>query len=437
MRGVLATGQMCNHREARAITEKWPGGRLGGRTWLVFALFWAAGCAVPRHTRVPLTVKPVPEDRRVPGRVVLIVSQDATDEIMGAGYAPLSRTERAQTAHSSEQGPTLVSARAGERVTRLLNDSKLFQGGVVQAYGVTKEAGEQNMSWLRRIAKDQGGDYVMCLRAWHTCWNVGHNWLTPFAYLPGILLLGPKWVPFYTGQSEVSITPYLIDVRTGQLVYGSPSETHTYTMCNSFTMDKKEMVNAMDRSLQHAAVKTVEDMAERLLVEPPPAPSKMPRLVVGALEVSAFQTKGRYVAGQLVQEVQSNIPVFLRTALADAGFPLADRRDLEQVLKELGITRSALFDEDNVKKVGSFAAADAIVTGEVTTSEDGVSIDIKAIDVQTAVIWGTAWVKARQGGDELRTAAEDLAAKLADSHRRWTQRRAAQLPKTEPKTDER
>jgi hypothetical protein len=93
------------------------------------------------------------------------------------------------------------------------------------------------------------------------------------------------------------------------------------------------------------------------------------------------------------------IPVYLGEAagvwlsrLMTAGFQIVERRNLHAVLEEQELALSDLGDEQNAAKVGSFLAADYILTGVVMEMEESVVIFSRIINVETAVIETAAQV---------------------------------------------
>ena len=91
---------------------------------------------------------------------------------------------------------------------------------------------------------------------------------------------------------------------------------------------------------------------------------------------------GRYLSERLSVEIVST-----------AGVSMVDRANIKSILAEHKLTEEGLVDPANAKKLGEFAGVDAILTGNVTSLDDGIELMVKAISTASANIAAAGRIK--------------------------------------------
>jgi len=110
--------------------------------------------------------------------------------------------------------------------------------------------------------------------------------------------------------------------------------------------------------------------------------SLRPKLQSGAVTVLPFETvgfpdrsQGVYVSDQI------------SAALSGAGnVTLVERERLDTVIKEKELTLTGLIDKEEVRKIGTLLAIDALVMGRVYKTEQGYDIFVKVVDTRSGSV---------------------------------------------------
>jgi len=112
-----------------------------------------------------------------------------------------------------------------------------------------------------------------------------------------------------------------------------------------------------------------------------------------AIEQSAEKVVGELPAGSRVAVVafeseNENISIYimdeLNGALFDRGFVVTDRQTLEYVHKELNFQMSGAVNDEDVKSVGKFLAADMVITGQLINVGGEYRYRLNAVNVEQA-----------------------------------------------------
>ncbi len=120
----------------------------------------------------------------------------------------------------------------------------------------------------------------------------------------------------------------------------------------------------------------------------------------------------------LSKETKESIPpVFLQELLNLERFKIVERgEDFEPVLKELKLSQTDLVDPDKAVRAGKLLASEAVVTGQVIETKNGIEIFAKLINVETTECLAIQDVYGQDKSKEnLRYLLEGLASKLAYS----------------------
>jgi len=89
---------------------------------------------------------------------------------------------------------------------------------------------------------------------------------------------------------------------------------------------------------------------------------------------------GKYLAEQF-SDVMVN---------ANTSFSIVDRGRLNYLLKEAGLDAKGLLDPNSVAKLGKLKGIDAIVIGTMTSVGENLNVNVKALNLETAVILASA-----------------------------------------------
>ncbi len=119
------------------------------------------------------------------------------------------------------------------------------------------------------------------------------------------------------------------------------------------------------------------DQLSAKIAEKITAASKKKIAVVDFTDLDGSVTEfGRFVAEEF------------STALAGTGkgFTVVDRLHLKALLKEHKFSSSGLLDQNTIRKLGKIAGVDALVTGSLTPWGEGVRINVKVLDIETAAV---------------------------------------------------
>lgn len=115
-----------------------------------------------------------------------------------------------------------------------------------------------------------------------------------------------------------------------------------------------------------------------------------------------------------VAQLSDSVYDHLLRALVDQGrFQLVEREQLDTILQEQKLSRTALVDPQTAVEVGKLAAAEGIIVGTVTETPQALEVFIRFVDVETSATLAEEYVY----GEEMslravRTLAEGLALKI-------------------------
>ncbi|MDR1229788.1 MAG: CsgG/HfaB family protein [Spirochaetaceae bacterium] len=93
--------------------------------------------------------------------------------------------------------------------------------------------------------------------------------------------------------------------------------------------------------------------------------------------VVAFESPEQNLSGYLMDEIAG--------VLTDGGLEVADRSNLELVLKEQGFQFSGEVDEESAVSIGKLLGARYVLTGQLVNLGDGYRYRLNGINVETAV----------------------------------------------------
>lgn len=93
---------------------------------------------------------------------------------------------------------------------------------------------------------------------------------------------------------------------------------------------------------------------------------------------------GKYIAEELVNS-------FLKS---EKDFSIVERNKLQEALNELKLNMSVMFSsQENLKKVGNFVGADALITGIITPFDTYMKVNIKVFSVETSEVLSASSIR--------------------------------------------
>jgi len=141
--------------------------------------------------------------------------------------------------------------------------------------------------------------------------------------------------------------------------------------------------------------------------------SLMEAIEQSAEKIAKTLPRGSRVAIVAFESENDNLSNFIMNeftgAITDRGVEVADRRNLEYLITELQFQMSGMVDDDQIKRVGSFLAADLVITGQLLLAGNTYRYHINATDVEEGTSAGVIRQYVRNDA-EMR----DLAASLAN-----------------------
>ena len=112
--------------------------------------------------------------------------------------------------------------------------------------------------------------------------------------------------------------------------------------------------------------------------------------VVPFPDLNGFQSAlGEFLAEELITQLFVQNP---------GRFAVVERRQLNKVLEEQQLSTSAVFEADNISKLGKILGVDAIVTGSIADLGAEIKINARAIAISTASVFAAAAAKAPKQG---------------------------------------
>jgi len=361
----------------------------------VVAVLLANGCALPVHTDVDDEPSQAHERASLPANVVL-VPWTAIDDAVVPGVG--------------ESLELAVARKSFEAVVASLIDARLFGGGVL----TSTEAVPRDVSLraaMVEIAQNEKADYSALLEVRYGPVEVDRNLLLPLSWVPGVVVWAHAWAPVYTVRSDVSLTVRFFSRLEAR-------QTHTVTVTDRVHTLVHDLLTAedhiVDRTIRHA----VPQLLDEVLSRPQLFASHRDRSRVGRAAsricLGSFGVVGGDLGSRRLTSIERAFPALLRGSLVQRGYTLAARRDLDEVLSELRIQRTEMFDLDKLGQIGKLAGAELVITGTLVEVDDAVRLEIVGYDIETGLsaIAGSARIGA---SDDLKTIADDLAARLAVS----------------------
>jgi len=97
---------------------------------------------------------------------------------------------------------------------------------------------------------------------------------------------------------------------------------------------------------------------------------------------------GSYISEELVSDL-----------FAVGGLEIIERSMLDKIISEIKLDQSGLINPETAKKIGSFAGADAIVTGTITDLQSYVALNCRLIDARTGRVFGAAQARIVKDAD--------------------------------------
>ena len=122
-----------------------------------------------------------------------------------------------------------------------------------------------------------------------------------------------------------------------------------------------------------------------------------------AKEIAVKLPKGSRVAVVAFESESDNLSNFIMDeftgALFNHGIDVADRQNLEYLVKELKFQMSGSVRDDEVRRVGNFLGADMVITGQLTNLGATFRYQINAIHLEQATLAGITRISVRNDAD--------------------------------------
>jgi len=121
-----------------------------------------------------------------------------------------------------------------------------------------------------------------------------------------------------------------------------------------------------------------------------------PDAKAGTLVVMNFKSAG---ASQELGVAVSELLRGLLSGIPDSGFTLVERDQLNEVMKEQGLSLSGVVDERTSKKLGGILAADFIIVGSVSRIGGAYSVSARMVNGETGAIVHARTERAKTEGE--------------------------------------